>query len=77
VIIFDDDVHTSCIRARPLFQRLLKDALKIQPKSAKITCGFVAETYRSKQQIPQQALPSVYEGSRPFGSVAPGRNAAP
>jgi predicted cupin superfamily sugar epimerase len=33
------------------------------------TCGFVAETYRSKQQIPQQALPAVYEGSRPFGSV--------
>jgi predicted cupin superfamily sugar epimerase len=33
------------------------------------TCGFVAETYRSKQQIPQQALPRTYEGSRPFGSV--------
>ena len=33
------------------------------------TCGFVAETYRSKQRIPQQALPATYEGSRPFGSV--------
>jgi hypothetical protein len=33
------------------------------------TCGFVAETYRSKQQIPQQALPAVYEGIRQFGSV--------
>jgi uncharacterized protein len=33
------------------------------------TCGFVAETYRSQQQIPQQALPAAYEGSRPFGSV--------
>jgi len=33
------------------------------------TCGFVAETYRSKQRIPQQALPAIYEGSRPFGSV--------
>lgn len=33
------------------------------------TCGFVAETYRSKQQIPQQALPAVYKGSRPFGSI--------
>ena len=33
------------------------------------TCGFVAETYRSLQHIPQQALPAVYEGSRAFGSV--------
>lgn len=33
------------------------------------TCGFVAETYRSQQQIPREALPSTYEGSRPFGSV--------
>ena len=33
------------------------------------TCGFVAETYRSRQHIPQQALPATYEGSRPFGSV--------
>jgi hypothetical protein len=33
------------------------------------TCGFVAETYRSKHKIPQQALPAAYEGSRPFGSV--------
>ena len=33
------------------------------------TCGFVAETYRSRQQIPRQALPALYEGSRPFGSV--------
>ena len=33
------------------------------------TCGFVAVTYRSRQQIPQHALPAAYEGSRPFGSV--------
>jgi uncharacterized protein len=33
------------------------------------TCGFVAETYRSLQHIPQEALPAAYEGSRPFGSV--------
>jgi len=33
------------------------------------TCGFVAETYRSRQQVPLQALPASYEGSRPFGSV--------
>jgi uncharacterized protein len=33
------------------------------------TCGFVAETYRSLQHIPPEALPAAYEGSRPFGSV--------
>jgi uncharacterized protein len=33
------------------------------------TCGFVAETYRSPQHIPREALPPSYEGSRPFGSV--------
>jgi len=33
------------------------------------TCGFVAETYRSLQHIPQEALSAAYEGSRPFGSV--------
>lgn len=33
------------------------------------TCGFVAETYRSQQRIPRQALPAMYEGDRPFGSV--------
>ena len=32
-------------------------------------CGFVAETYRSRQQIPRRALPASWEGSRPFGSV--------
>jgi uncharacterized protein len=33
------------------------------------TCGFVTETYRSTQQIPVEALPAGYEGSRPYGSV--------
>ena len=33
------------------------------------TGGFVAETYRSPQHIPREALPPSYEGSRPFGSV--------
>ncbi|HTK87190.1 MAG TPA: cupin domain-containing protein [Nitrospiraceae bacterium] len=33
------------------------------------TCGFVAETYRSRQHIPREALSVSYEGSRPFGSV--------
>jgi predicted cupin superfamily sugar epimerase len=42
------------------------DILGLKPHP---TCGFVAETYRSRQHIPQQALPAAYEGSRPFGSV--------
>lgn len=33
------------------------------------TCGFVAETYRAQQRIPDEALPTVYAGSRPFASV--------
>ena len=33
------------------------------------TCGFVAETYRAKERIPDEALPTVYGGSRPFASV--------
>lgn len=33
------------------------------------TCGFVAETYRSQERIPDEALPTVYSGSRPFASV--------
>ena len=33
------------------------------------TCGFVSEPYRSAWQVPQQALPPGYEGSRPLGNV--------
>jgi len=33
------------------------------------TCGFVSETYRSKQQIPKEALPPGYDGPRALGSV--------
>lgn len=33
------------------------------------TCGFVAETYRARQRIPDEALPTMYSGSRPFASV--------
>ncbi len=33
------------------------------------TCGFVTETYRSKREIPLGALPSGYEGGRPYGAV--------
>ena len=42
------------------------DILGLKPHP---TCGFVAESYRSLQHIPRQALPAAYEGSRPFGSV--------
>ena len=44
----------------------LIDILGLKPHP---TCGFVAETYRSRHHIPQEALPTAYEGSRPFGSV--------
>jgi uncharacterized protein len=33
------------------------------------TCGFVSETYRAHERIPDEALPTVYAGSRPFASV--------
>jgi uncharacterized protein len=33
------------------------------------TCGFVAETFRSRHQIPSASLPTGYEGGRPMGSV--------
>ena len=33
------------------------------------TCGFVAETYRSKSQIPGGALPAVYGSARSYGSA--------
>jgi predicted cupin superfamily sugar epimerase len=33
------------------------------------TCGFVAETYRARERIPDEALPTMYSGSRPFASV--------
>ena len=42
------------------------DLLGLKPHP---TCGFVAETFRSQQLIPQAALPAMYEGGRPFGSV--------
>lgn len=42
------------------------DLLGLKPHP---TCGFVAETFRSQQRIPQPALPAMYEGGRPFGSV--------
>jgi predicted cupin superfamily sugar epimerase len=46
-----------------------KDIIDILGLKLHPTCGFVAGTYRSAHHIPQQALPTVYEGSRPFGSV--------
>jgi predicted cupin superfamily sugar epimerase len=33
------------------------------------TCGYVAETYRAQQRIPDEALPTMYAGSRPLASV--------
>ncbi len=33
------------------------------------TCGFVAETYRSRDKVPAEALPPGYESNRPLGSV--------
>jgi uncharacterized protein len=42
------------------------DLLGLKPHP---TCGFVAETFRSQRLIPQAALPAMYEGGRPFGSV--------
>lgn len=42
------------------------DLLGLKPHP---TCGFVAETFRSQQLIPQAALPAMYEGGRPFASV--------
>jgi len=33
------------------------------------TCGFVVETYRAQERIPDEALPTAYAGSRPFASV--------
>ena len=33
------------------------------------TCGFVTETYRSPLEIPEKALPEVYEGVRPYASA--------
>src|SRR5215211_7591265 len=42
------------------------DALGLKPHP---TCGYVAETYRSKRHIPQSALPAVYASDRPLGSV--------
>lgn len=33
------------------------------------TCGFVAETYRSRLSIPGASLPAPYEGARPAASA--------
>jgi predicted cupin superfamily sugar epimerase len=33
------------------------------------TCGLVSEPYRSSWHVPQSALPSGYDGSRPLGNV--------
>jgi predicted cupin superfamily sugar epimerase len=33
------------------------------------TCGYVVETYRSRPEIPTEALPHGYEGPRPYGSA--------
>ena len=33
------------------------------------TCGFVAETYRAQERVPDEALPTAYAGNRPFASV--------
>jgi predicted cupin superfamily sugar epimerase len=33
------------------------------------TCGYVAETYRAGERIPDEALPTAYAGSRPLASV--------
>ena len=33
------------------------------------TCGFVSETYRALERIPDEALPTIYAGSRPLASV--------
>jgi uncharacterized protein len=46
-------------------QRII-DLLNLKPHP---TCGFVAETYRAQERIPDEALPIIYAGSRPFASV--------
>jgi predicted cupin superfamily sugar epimerase len=44
----------------------IREVLSLQPHP---TCGFVAETYRSKAHILSEGLPPEYEGTRPFGSA--------
>jgi len=44
----------------------IKEVLGLQPHP---TCGFVAETYRSKDTLPAGSLPERFDGSRPLGSV--------
>jgi len=44
----------------------IKEILGLQPHP---TCGFVAETYRSKVQLPASALPGEFASPRPMGSV--------
>jgi len=46
-------------------QRLI-ELLGLKPHP---TCGYVAETYRSRHRIPDEALPTAFAGSRPLGSV--------
>ncbi|MBA4107156.1 MAG: hypothetical protein C0485_15535 [Pirellula sp.] len=44
----------------------IADLLGLQPHP---TCGIVAESYRSPLQLPADALPTAYGGSRPLGNV--------
>jgi uncharacterized protein len=46
--------------------QLIKLALKLERHP---TCGYVSETYRSRDLVPQQALPAGFDGARAFGSV--------
>jgi len=52
--------------AQALTAERLIELLGLKPHP---TCGYVAETYRSRERIPDEALPTAYAGSRPFGSV--------
>jgi predicted cupin superfamily sugar epimerase len=44
----------------------IKRLLSLQPHP---TCGFFAETYVSKVEVPGAALPAAYGGPRPLASV--------
>ena len=47
-------------------QKQIIELLDLKPHP---TCGFVAETYRANEPVPDEALPTIYAGSRPFASV--------
>ena len=49
-----------------LRQKHIIELLGLKPHP---TCGLVAETYRSNERIPDEALPTIYAGSRPLASV--------